>query len=288
MNCPYCGTNHPDDTQFKACPHCGAPHQPLWARHCSACGNQLDFNGSVPKAAVEVKKCPDCGLQALRASAAFCPACGHNFAANTSELSPRIVVNCQGSGAVLKGCKGGGDWPVLLSFTYGKNVLRLSQFEFLCEFKYLNFTDHLLVADKYCIQSIEFVNTKEFNFPPLGFRSCANLESLNLEDINTELWMTIHGMFQACCKLKQLDLSTFKTSKIVQTAYAFDGCSSLETLDISGWDLCQVKKRENYKSMFAGCKSLRKIMMHGCNAFTIDLIETALEEANLVNVQIVG
>ena len=55
-------------------------------------------------------------------------------------------------------------------------------------------------------------------------------------------------------------------------------------LDISGWSLSNIV---DYHCMFSHCKSLRTIFMRGCDDYTVDLVETALEEAGLYNVEII-
>nr|WP_294454067.1 BspA family leucine-rich repeat surface protein [uncultured Bacteroides sp.] len=64
-------------------------------------------------------------------------------------------------------------------------------------------------------------------------------------------------MFKECCSLESLDLSCFETSNVT-----------------------------NMNKMFAGCDSLKKVIMRGCNKNTIDDIIKALEETD-VNAKII-
>lgn len=81
-----------------------------------------------------------------------------------------------------------------------------------------------------------------------------------------------------------IDLSHLNTRNVVNTSYMLWDSPNLETVNLSGWDLSKVVKSNG---MFEGCKSLRTVIMRGCNEATVNLIKTQLAADSLTGVEIV-
>lgn len=280
VKCPYCGTEHSEGTCFDACPHCHAPHQPSWAKFCNSCGAELTPTAPLPvDYVIATKRCPQCHTAGLPESAAFCSVCGYDF--NARKESPRIVITCVRKEIV----KSYNSRPTPPHINYGKgcdfelregvNILRLSQYYWLTA-NTLSFCS----GDVLAISKIDFVNACLRN--QMSFH--VEVTSLDVHNIDTLDWNMLIGCFSHCSKLENLDLSSFKTCNIKWLDWCFCDCYKLKMLDISGWSLSNIK---DYHCMFLHCKSLRTIIMRGCNDYTVDLVETALEEAGLNNVEII-
>lgn len=179
---------------------------------------------------------------------------------------------------------GGDDRKIELK--YGENVFRISQYADLFGNHKTYFSDHQLIGTQYCIQSIEFVNCRNTAFSRISF-SCPNVEEFDLSDINTSTWDSLDRMFQSCSALKRLDLTRFNTGRVRSCSEMFAGCTALKSIDLSGWNLTGVTRPESYSGMFSSCKSLTEVVARRCNAFTVDLLETALEAARLSHVRVI-
>lgn len=278
--CPYCGTEHSEGTCFDACPHCQAPHQPSWARFCNSCGAELKPTSQLPvESVIATKRCPQCHTAGLPESAAFCSVCGYDF--NARKESPRIVITCVRKEVV----KSYNSRPTPPRINYGKgwdfelregvNILRLSQYYWLTANALSFYSGDVLSISEICIKNACLRNKLCFH---------VGATSLDVHNIDTSDWDRLSGCFSGCSKLESLDLSSFKTCNLRRLDWCFCDCYKLKMLDISGWSLSNIV---DYHCMFSHCKSLRTIIMRGCNDYTVDLVETALEDACLYNVEII-
>lgn len=85
------------------------------------------------------------------------------------------------------------------------------------------------------------------------FRSCKNLEELDLSDFNTENVKNMSAMFYGCAELEELDLTSFDTSKVTNMSSMFGGCDALESVDVTSFDTSKVT---NMEVMFRWCNNL--------------------------------
>lgn len=282
--CPYCGTEHSAETCFDECPHCHAPHQPSWARFCNSCGAELTPTAPLPvDSVIATKRCPQCNTAGLPESVAFCSKCGHAF--KDRQLSPRVIVTC----VPVRNPEFSPNHKSFKARIYigqskefelceGVNTLRLSQYPWLST-KELTFS-----GGSGCrIQKIEIINVVLRN--RVLFR--IDGRELDVSNIDTSDWGSLCSCFWLSRNIESLDLSSFNTSKIKDVRSCFSDCSSLVELNLSGWDLSAVVKMHYRERFFGECISLRRIVMRGCNDYTVDLVETALEEAGLYNVEII-
>jgi surface protein len=88
------------------------------------------------------------------------------------------------------------------------------------------------------------------------FNGCSSLESLDLNDWDTENVTGINMLFNGCTSLKLLSLSNWNTSKVTHMDQVFSECSSLKSLDLSNWNTSKVT---NMYQIFSGCSSLESL-----------------------------
>lgn len=106
------------------------------------------------------------------------------------------------------------------------------------------------------------------------FQDCENLETVDFSNAFIESCLFI-CTFKDCKNLKSVNFSETKLSP--QGAYlacAFDGCRSLETIDFSSCEF-------DDKTLLSlnGLHSLRRIIMKGCNDFSIQYVKNKILEA---------
>lgn len=90
------------------------------------------------------------------------------------------------------------------------------------------------------------------------FSGCTNLETWDLNNIDTTLNNSISAMFQNCKALTYIDLSWMKTPSVTTMANLFNGCSSLTGVNIDNFNYKQVT---TIQYMFANCTSLETIKL---------------------------
>lgn len=271
VKCPYCGTEHSEGTCFDACPHCHAPHQPSWAKFCNSCGAELTPTAPLPvDSVITTKRCPQCHTAGLPESASFCSVCGYDF--NSQRQTARVVV------------EGGPNRAMFFDDYCPKKAIpfqnEIAVFR-ATMYPWLSSSSTILLRD---IIKIEFINIRTTCF----FRfEDAVFERVDLSALGTSYWTTLTCMFCWCYNLRSLDLSSFDTKNVQYVTRCFSSCKKLELINLSGWDLSNVKKLHDKFDFIVDCPSLRTIIMRGCNDYTVDLVETALEEAGLNNVEII-
>lgn len=88
------------------------------------------------------------------------------------------------------------------------------------------------------------------------FYGCSSLASIDLSPLNTSRLINTNNMFTGCRSLKSLDLSPLDTPRLIQMDEMFQECSSLESIDFTGFDTSNVTKM-GY--LFYGCSSLKYV-----------------------------
>ena len=92
------------------------------------------------------------------------------------------------------------------------------------------------------------------------FSGLCNVESMNLEALDTTDVVNMYQMFRGCSGLKSIDLSTFSTDSLQQMSYMFWGCSGLTSLDLSGFDTSLVTATNG---LFSDCTALETVNLSG-------------------------
>ena len=90
------------------------------------------------------------------------------------------------------------------------------------------------------------------------FSNCTSLESVKINNWNTNEITSLQGMFNNCEMLKTLDLSNWDTHNVTDTSRMFNGCTRLTTLNLSGWNMQNV---ENMSDMFKGCSGITELIL---------------------------
>ncbi len=79
------------------------------------------------------------------------------------------------------------------------------------------------------------------------FGNCNELESADLQYLDTSSVTTMRLCFYACYKLKEIDVSSWDVSNVTTLESMFCRCYALETANLSGWDTSKVT---NMKGVF--------------------------------------
>ena len=109
------------------------------------------------------------------------------------------------------------------------------------------------------IKELDLSNFNTSNVTDMSymFANMYFLEELDLSNFNTSRSTNMASMFSGCNKLKKLDLHNFSiNSSITAMNNMFASCSNMLEIDLSNM---QTYSNCNYKSMFSGCNSLRKL-----------------------------
>ena len=94
------------------------------------------------------------------------------------------------------------------------------------------------------------------------FSYLTNIESLNLNKLDTSYMTSMSYMFYNSSSLKEIDISNFNTSKVTAMNNMFSGCENLTSLDLSSFDTSNVTKMDY---MFYNCKSLPSLDLSNFN-----------------------
>ena len=84
--------------------------------------------------------------------------------------------------------------------------------------------------------------------------------------------------FCDCSNLQKVSFVGLDTSKVTSVYDLFTACSSLTEVDFSR---CNLESVTDYRNMFLYCKSLKTIKAIGCTTKTIEILQNALNQANL-------
>ena len=94
------------------------------------------------------------------------------------------------------------------------------------------------------------------------FKSCQNITSLDISELDTSNVTNMDSMFSGCVGLTNLDLSGFNTSKAWSMLNMFEACHKLVGLDLSNFDTGEVS---NMSGMFNYCDSLVNLNLNNFN-----------------------
>lgn len=110
------------------------------------------------------------------------------------------------------------------------------------------------------------------------FALCANMETLDLNFINTENVEEMKNMFLSCSNLLYLDLSSFKFKNIKSMNSMFSNCSNLFSINLSSIDTrnCQ---HDNNTSIFQECRNLKQIVIK--NNIDFEFFKDELQKAKI-------
>ena len=109
---------------------------------------------------------------------------------------------------------------------------------------------------KHYFKSLEYVVNVKLLTAKNMFNYCSNLESVNLNNIDTSECKNFEYMFGNCTNLTSLDVSNFNTSQVITMSYMFNNCNNLTSLDLSNFDTSRVT---SMSYMFSGCTSLTSL-----------------------------
>ena len=98
------------------------------------------------------------------------------------------------------------------------------------------------------------------------FAGCSNLESVNLNGLDTSNVTDMSDMFLCCGGLKSLDVGGLGTSNVTSMSGMFYDCSGLTSLEVSGLDTSKVM---DMSGMFAGCSSLTSLEVSGLDTSNV-------------------
>ena len=124
---------------------------------------------------------------------------------------------------------------------------------------YMNSNGNHMFENLTNVESIDIntINTSRTTSMWSTFLNCFNLESLDLSNFNTENVTSLQSTFQQCNSLESLDLSSFNTNKVTKMSGMFLGCNSLNDLTFgNNFDTSNVTDMSN---MFYNCNSIEEL-----------------------------
>ena len=120
-------------------------------------------------------------------------------------------------------------------------------------------------------KSLEFTTNIKIVSAERMFSLCSNLESVNLNNINTSECRNFRNMFAACESLTSLDLRNFDTSNAYDISYIFNGCSSLTSLDLSNFNTSYIS---DMRFAFNNCTSLASLDIRNFSSASLTYCST--------------
>lgn len=100
------------------------------------------------------------------------------------------------------------------------------------------------------------------------FSQCANIESIDLSELNTENVTNMRRMFYQCENIKTLNLQGLSTPKVTDMSAMFGQCKNLLSIDVSFFD---TSKATDMSTMFYSCEALTELDV---NNFNIENVTT--------------
>ena len=170
--------------------------------------------------------------------------------------------------------------------TFTRNIYGVKEINQICFyqdknkdwFKSLEYTTNIKIASAenmfYLCLNLESVNLNNIdtseckNFESM-FHNCSSLTSLDVSNFNTSQVINMLYMFSGCESLTSLDLSNFDTSKVTGMSYMFNDCASLTSLDLSNFDTSKV---DSMSGMFQGCSSLTSLDLSNFNTENVQYV----------------
>lgn len=116
--------------------------------------------------------------------------------------------------------------------------------------------------DNTTIKSLTFVDGVKVNNCSSYFDGCTNLETIDLNGLDTSESSRFCAMFAECRSLQSVDLTPLNMDKLTELYGMFSGCESLTELDFSMVDTSNVI---SFDSLFSECKSLQTLNIKGMN-----------------------
>ena len=89
----------------------------------------------------------------------------------------------------------------------------------------------------------------------------------NIENLHTENFTSMDGMFESCNSLKELDLNRFDTINVTNMGRVFFSDGALNNVNLDGFDTSSV---QTMALMFEGCISLEELDLSGFDTDNVD------------------
>lgn len=129
------------------------------------------------------------------------------------------------------------------------------------------------------LSSVKFVNCKIEGVGNLyQFLKNSGITEFSFEGLELPGLNGLSYSFCDCSNLQKVSFVGLDTSKVTSVYDLFTACSSLTEVDFSG---CNLESVTNYGNMFLYCNSLKTIKAIGCTTTTIEILQNALNQANL-------
>ncbi len=125
------------------------------------------------------------------------------------------------------------------------------------------------------ITGLENLPTDQVTTMKAMFKSCYNLEELDLTYLRTDNVADFDQMFLGCESLRSLDISSFSTENATSMASMFGGCGRLTSLDLSSFNTKNVNDMSN---MFSGCRALRSLDVSHFNTANVTNMSSLFED----------
>lgn len=134
------------------------------------------------------------------------------------------------------------------------------------------------------LSSVKFVNCKIEGVKKLyQFLKNSGITEFSFEGLELSGLEGLSYSFCDCSNLQKVSFVGLDTSKVTSVYDLFTACSSLTEVDFSG---CNLESVTNYGNMFLYCNSLKTIKAIGCTTTTIEILQKAINQANLSGVAI--
>ena len=111
------------------------------------------------------------------------------------------------------------------------------------------------------------------------FCKCYNMESVDLNGLDTSKVIDMSGMFYGCQVLDSLDVSNFNTANVVSMSDMMLGCNYMLNINLGDWDTSKVT---DMSCMFACCLSIEEIDVSKFETGNVTNIEGMFEACKLL------
>ena len=98
------------------------------------------------------------------------------------------------------------------------------------------------------------------------FRNCSNLESIDLDGLDTSGTEVMSWFFYGCTSLSYVDFAGLDTSRVTTFRDMFNGCSSLRAFDASNLN---TRSATSMSYMFCGCTALTSLDLSSFNTSNV-------------------
>ena len=109
------------------------------------------------------------------------------------------------------------------------------------------------------------------------FRTCTNLESVDVSKFDTSKMTSLEFIFFGCNNLKIIDVKNWDTKMVTNLHYTFNECQSVKILDVSRWDISNVTKMT---SLFYKCRELEMLDLTMWNVLNLTNVDYMLAFCN--------